>query len=526
MLIEEELQQFLDHSIQSGNNKLRDKKIITFYYGFGESSWPTLEEVAGAFGLNQRERVRQIIKYKFQDVATANSLPRASFAAAQINGFEFISAAEIQAILIDKDLSDEETSLRGLLNLLQDLNLCRDFNIYDAALRPVTRAASGHQASCFLIRSSRLPVLKKARKRAVKLPGLLGLAKAVYIDRELQEFDELIPLQIRTLLEADRNACVVDVANERWFALEGRDNTLINSCEKLFGVVSACDVSILANVLRNSLSKRSHRLEYPTVHAIERFLEMSREFDIHDGSVTFRGQATELTPIEKEVVAYLQKHGVVDYPQIRDHLDSKGYRKPHIDKAVTCSPLVYVDKSLGRTRYTYQLVSTVSQPAPDPFNSYQLIQARLRRLHELGTDINCESSRRREQAILQDWLFSGKSVELCAICGKTFSCSALVAAHKKTRSTCSEKERLDPHIVMPLCVFGCDYLYEKRYLVVSGDTIVLGAAMSKTHESIFASSLAGRKIPEQWLLGDPSYFSRQQNQSLSAEAKDPIYAET
>ena len=518
MLIEEELQQFLEGSMRAGENKLRDQKIITYYYGFDESAWPTLEEAGAAFGVNHRERTRQIIQSKFKNLATPAALPSASRAAAQIEEFDFVPASDIRARLIAQGLADEGTSLRGLLRLFQDLGFCQDYGVYDMALRPVTRAASHHEDACFLIRSSRLSILADARKKVVTLPGLLGLAKESYIPDELQGFDSQTLLQIKALLEADPDVCFVEVSGERWFALEERDNTLINRCEKLFGIVAACDSSILAQVLDNAFSRRSSELEYPSQDVIKAFLKASRHFEVQGTTVRFRGHPTELTPIESDVVAYLRQHGVVDYPQIRDHLLAKGYGKPHIDKAVTSSPLVYVDKSLGRTRHTYQLVPSVPTPQSPTSALYQSIHKRLQRLLQDGTDINVESSRRREQAILQDWLFSGKAVEQCAICGNTFSCSALVAAHKKPRSTCTEDERLDPYIVMPMCVFGCDYLYEHGHLIVIGDTVALGVSMSPTQESVYAGSLVGRKIPEQWLLGDPSYFSRPNHNPASEPA--------
>ena len=42
----------------------------------------------------------------------------------------------------------------------------------------------------------------------------------------------------------------------------------------------------------------------------------------------------------------------------------------------------------------------------------------------------------------------------------------MVAAHIKPRSKCTEPERLDLAIVMPMCKIGCDALYENDYLIV------------------------------------------------------------
>jgi hypothetical protein len=37
---------------------------------------------------------------------------------------------------------------------------------------------------------------------------------------------------------------------------------------------------------------------------------------------------------------------------------------------------------------------------------------------------------------------------------------------QEKRKDCTEHERTDPYIVMPLSVFGCDYLYEKRLIYI------------------------------------------------------------
>ena len=217
-----------------------------------------------------------------------------------------------------------------------------------------------------------------------------------------------------------------------------------------------------------------------------------------------------MTDIESDVVAFLRDKGVVSYPAIKVHLTEKGYGKPSIDKVTTVSPLVYVDKAGGRQRYTYQLVPAgLTQSHASDDATYRGIRARLQKLFALGTDVSSESTRRREQGILQDWLFDGKTVLNCAICDRVFSSAALVAAHKKKRSFCSDKERLDPHVVMPLCLFGCDFLYERGLVLITGGKVCAGRIPPDlTHEVAFAMDLIGRQIDKRWLDGDSRYFDR------------------
>jgi hypothetical protein len=54
------------------------------------------------------------------------------------------------------------------------------------------------------------------------------------------------------------------------------------------------------------------------------------------------------------------------------------------------------------------------------------------------------------------------------LCGKAFPCSLLVVAHIKPRAACTDCERRDfRNNVAPMCLFGCDALFERRVVVVT-----------------------------------------------------------
>ena len=49
-----------------------------------------------------------------------------------------------------------------------------------------------------------------------------------------------------------------------------------------------------------------------------------------------------------------------------------------------------------------------------------------------------------------------------------------MAAHIKKRSFSSTEEKLDyKNIVMPMCKFGCDELYEKGYIIIKDGQVVI-----------------------------------------------------
>jgi hypothetical protein len=88
------------------------------------------------------------------------------------------------------------------------------------------------------------------------------------------------------------------------------------------------------------------------------------------------------------------------------------------------------------------------------------------------TDGTIKSTVRKEQSALRDRIFKGKPAINCGICGKEYPKRMVHAAHIKKRSMCSHSERLDPYVVMPACLFGCDALFELGIIFVDSDGVI------------------------------------------------------
>ena len=87
------------------------------------------------------------------------------------------------------------------------------------------------------------------------------------------------------------------------------------------------------------------------------------------------------------------------------------------------------------------------------------------------TDKKYQAIRRLEQDHLKQSLFGKNTTGRCGICNRLYPISILVVAHIKKRSRCSEEERKNINVVMPLCKMGCDELFERGYIAVENGII-------------------------------------------------------
>jgi hypothetical protein len=111
-------------------------------------------------------------------------------------------------------------------------------------------------------------------------------------------------------------------------------------------------------------------------------------------------------------------------------------------------------------------------------------------------DRKVAGSQRVEQTYLRKALFKGASSASCAICGRKLPTTLLRAAHIKFRSVCTATEKRDAkNIVMPLCILGCDGLYESGYLGINnvGDVEIANKWQITPSLQEILQSLVGKK---------------------------------
>lgn len=116
---------------------------------------------------------------------------------------------------------------------------------------------------------------------------------------------------------------------------------------------------------------------------------------------------------------------------------------------------------------------------------------------------------RTEQGYLRKQLFGKEESFRCSLCGRIFPTNLLIAAHIKPRSKCSLPEKQDAaNIVFPLCLFGCDSLYERGYASVNSR----GKVEVKIFDSntpivkTYLKSIEGRTC-KSWTAQTAKYFA-------------------
>ena len=506
MSVETELIAFLDDRIES-SSRLRDVDIVTYFYGFREDQWPTLEDAAGRFGFSSRERPRQIIQ-GFKDSVRTDDIPTLRRLTDIIVQRQYWIHSDLEATIARSQLAGEVFSIHSLFNLMKDVGISNAYGIYTLVsgrpgLHPETRNMMARTGERFVMQPSDVDKVNPLFRRARTLPGQYGIANLAYLDdaSDQDAFATYRPLLI-DLIRQSSFAWLHEIPDAIWYNFEDRDNVLVNYGEKVFSLVGECEVHRLAEVFHNALNYRSQKHPYPPVDLIRQYLGSSRYFEVVEENIRFVGQTTmDLTDIEQDVVEFLSHQDAVEFPDFRSHLSGRGHGNALVTKNINASPFVYVDRSKGRGRHEYSLVGTPGA-FKDRYHEY------LRELASLEqTDAPVETKSRREQRILQRWLFEGKIKEHCAICGDEHMVSALRVAHKKKRSQCTEPERRDPYIVMPVCLFGCDFLYEERLIVVKDRMVQAGSTADFGKADVeYMQKVIGRTLDDEWSQGPSSYF--------------------
>lgn len=482
----------------------RNAELILDHYGMGSLIWPTGQSLANSYkGLGTRERVRQIINAHYKDKAPEFALPLASAVAEILEARTFWFENDYLQELVSAGLTAGVVTAKQLLSYLHSQGLVLDFDVYQTDLNSATRRSYTDYDERVILTKTRKNRLKSLYIRSQKIVGLNGLCRIGHVSDEIDENDKVALCKI---MKIHKGVWSTERDGVFWYVFEDRQNTLVYNAKKVFSVVKTCKVNSLARLLTNSLKARTSSLgEYPEEKLVKEWILNSKHFRVVSGIVSVKSSDLNLTEIEDDVVDLMRGRGAMSSQEISQGLTQRGHKAASIQKSTYYSSLVDVDRSSGLRNFRFTLVSElVSDIIPSLDDPYEILKAKLQEIEDLEAPE--ESKRRREQGLLRDWLFGESSHANCAICDREFNVRALVTAHKKKRSRCTESEKRDPYIVFPLCLFGCDYLYEHGFVTVSGGKIIASLSAKGKSEAEIVELLIGRNLSECWLRGPASYF--------------------
>ena len=124
---------------------------------------------------------------------------------------------------------------------------------------------------------------------------------------------------------------------------------------------------------------------------------------------------------------------------------------------------------------------------------------------------------RREQGLLRAMLFADREIGRCGICSREFPTSLLVAAHIKPRAKCNDDERRDvANNILPLCMLGCDTLFEQGYISVKAGCVIAGPKLADTPEVKSRVKALVDSQCKYWSIDSKKYFEWRMRHPLNS----------
>lgn len=126
---------------------------------------------------------------------------------------------------------------------------------------------------------------------------------------------------------------------------------------------------------------------------------------------------------------------------------------------------------------------------------------------------------RKKHFFLRNYIFGGKTIAKCGICGRELPINMLSCSHIKKIKECSKEELLDyKNIVMPMCKLGCADLYEKGYIYVKEGIVQINKKKKITNDMTKTLDLLDGKTCLNWNEESQKYFdAHMKTQNLDKE---------
>ncbi|MDP3150438.1 MAG: hypothetical protein Q8N83_15050 [Ignavibacteria bacterium] len=491
----------------------KEIEIIFSYFSFERERYPTYQNIAERFK-NTKQNVEQKIK-KFVSGFTEEDIKYFNDIKNRISKRYIYFLNDMDKVLLKEDIILGDISFSGLINMFKSLDISYEYTLLNDSLKEATRDEIIAGKDIILVRNDVKNEIRKFLKKIFDAPGQNGIAclndyyESVekYLNKE--DLDRIVSRKNESWKYYDDDKI--------WFLFENKENSIINNLKKVKTVVpnSQIKIEILAdNFERFQKNRKKKDITTPSKHIIGEYLKKSSKYIYSVNEyVTIKDnlENAELKDMDDILNIYFKKN---DYKhcnatELKDEFERNNLTEAAANKAIYNSPFIYINKGNGRKNYIFHHIKEFSNNENEypQKNRYQVYKEKLFQFIN-NTDYDVITKQRREQEILREYLFEGKNYETCAICGKNYQVSGLVTAHKKKRAICSENERTDPDIVMPLCKFGCDYLYEEGIITIKNSIVNISPDENNTkHEIEYLKSIDGKKLDEKWLENSGHYFA-------------------
>ncbi|MCY4624081.1 MAG: hypothetical protein OXC99_03640 [Chloroflexi bacterium] len=535
MTIESELLRTTDETSQE------DVGRVAYYFGFDKEPWPTLRQTGEALGVSH-QTISDSVNSHLERINETSGLPALNSCREEMETRGYWLASELRERILELGLAGNRFRIEGFLRLLEHLAdrqigpPCK-YKMYlpepkGQSLKKRPRPGKSSDREYFVVLNSLAERAGEVLREARDYPNTFGLAKLSDLmhssemkglDDGSSEFGRIKEL-VGVLVRSSGKYWHCDFGGETWYVARRAASSdkmpqsrVRTYSEKVFSEVKSCPVGKLAISYCRALSDRSQKRFHVPVDVMEQFLRGSDHFEVVDERVKYRGQTGKYSELEEKAVMFLKETLECEATTLREHLlGIYPERGSAIDKVIYYSPLVFVETTQSGWGYLFSWIGWEdkgweaqkrrSKWEEAQEKEWQKLRLRLEGLDE--TDGRSEKKGRLEQHLLRRFLFGRQRRASCAMCGKEFPVEALWVAHKKKRRVCSDEERKDLNIVMPLCVFGCDFLYEQRYVriiagkVARGKSLVDGEYLRK-----YVDSLKGKELADRWLQGAEDYFA-------------------
>ena len=312
-----------------------------------------------------------------------------------------------------------------------------EYSIYSSELKKLGSKTVRNHETFFLLKNSLISDLKNGIKVVNGAGGLTSFSQLrKLLDEDFAYKDQLLEL----VKSSTKYICIPDEnGDEIYFYVKRKTNTFQKSFAKIYGVlrglgISTVNINELSEALHNSLGRRgtedgddessvekTEKVVRPPVHVIQKFIEKYDETVVMDGLVSFHGKVQKkFDDFDNYIVEFFTGVGEAEHSEVIEFLlDKKRYSPKGISNRFIYSPLVRVNREMGRGQYTYSLVGSPKievkpgEMATEPY-SYEDLRKSWEERHQIGTNgeifVNVYLGQREKASLIKDFTWVSNEI--------------------------------------------------------------------------------------------------------------------